>query len=334
MVALLYSSVRYGLLQVKETRCVLTADMPDSWLQQKMVDMVISCHRTVLSLISCRELFDGAASLASCSINISSISCLYSPGPQRLCRAAAEKKTVLPQITVFPLHVCFNEICLPFLHALSSFFSMNKYLGGSGRNGSTKTWTTDKHAGTQRTMFHMSSPPRISLMKQNHGVCDTRWVSPFIRITGSTYLRPKNCPESFPSDKKVAEVRVTVPLICLGEISPRYIRWRLFPRAAAPHKDVGKMADRPQTAESILSSRWLRGGCGLPAEKPNSVLATMIISKDWAFWLVSITPAPTMEIRLLQIIALLLMREHKVRICSVHVQNVWWFIMTVKAITF
>lgn len=82
--------VWYGLLQWKETQVVLTADMPDSWLQQKMVDMVINCHRTVLSLISWRKLFGGAASLASCSINISSISCLYSPGPQRCCRAVRE----------------------------------------------------------------------------------------------------------------------------------------------------------------------------------------------------------------------------------------------------
>lgn len=46
------------------------------------------------------------------------------------------------------------------------------------------------------------------------------------------YLSPKSCPDSFPRDKKVGEVRVTRPLNFLGEISPRYIKCVLCPKPA------------------------------------------------------------------------------------------------------
>lgn len=41
------------------------------------------------------------------------------------------------------------------------------------------------------------------------------------------YLKPKSCPNSLPNDPKVPRVRVTVPLIFLGEISVRYKIWIL-----------------------------------------------------------------------------------------------------------
>lgn len=50
--------------------------------------------------------------------------------------------------------------------------------------------------------------------------------------TLSAYLSPKNCPDSLPSEAKVAEVRVTMPLNFLGEISPRYIKCVLCPKPA------------------------------------------------------------------------------------------------------
>lgn len=47
----------------------------------------------------------------------------------------------------------------------------------------------------------------------------------------------------------------------------------------------------------------------LPAEKPNRILATMIISKELALLLVSMIPAATIAITLLPIIAFFLMKE-------------------------
>ncbi|TNN80803.1 hypothetical protein EYF80_008808 [Liparis tanakae] len=82
----------------------------------------------------------------------------------------------------------------------------HKYLGASGRNGNATTWTAENTAGTQRTTSHSSSRPRTSLRgKQQH----------------ISYLSPQNCPHSFPSDRKTADVKVTLPRIFLGEISAR-----------------------------------------------------------------------------------------------------------------
>lgn len=60
----------------------------------------------------------------------------------------------------------YGETYQPFLQALSSPFSMSRYLGASGRKGKTMTVTSEKNEGTQRTMFHSSSRPRISLEKK------------------------------------------------------------------------------------------------------------------------------------------------------------------------
>lgn len=46
------------------------------------------------------------------------------------------------------------------------------------------------------------------------------------------HLNPKTCPDSLPSVVKVDKVRVTIPLIFLGEISPRYIKWVFNPKPA------------------------------------------------------------------------------------------------------
>ncbi len=195
----------------------------------------------------------------------------------------------------------YGEIHQPFTQALSSPFSMNKYLGASGRKGNTIIWTTEKNVGTQRTTCHSSSRPRISLTKKEtkktpkwsvvlqlslkvfhcrklylyshfvssfgtilkalknpllliclplaKSIADSvqvqctlsslilwNYVSSRAYWQLNSYVSPKNCPDSLPSDVKVAEVRVTMPLIFLGEISPRYIKWVLSPKPAGYEK--------------------------------------------------------------------------------------------------
>lgn len=61
------------------------------------------------------------------------------------------------------------------------------------------------------------------------------------------HLSPKNWPDSFPTDTKVAEVNVTRPLSFRGEISPRYIRCVLCPKPARP-------------PERASASQWQLGG--------------------------------------------------------------------------
>lgn len=160
--------------------------------------------------------------MAACSNTISVISSLYSPLPHRLCRA--------------------------FLHASVFPFSINKYLGASGKKGSVSSCTTEKHVETHRRMFQLSSRPRIS-------------------------LSPKNCPDSLPMEMKVANVSVTMPLIFLGELSPRYIAWIFAPK---------------------------------PAVNPNRNRAIRIISKEFAPLLVNMITAATMLTTLFHIMALFL----------------------------
>lgn len=118
-------------------------------------------------------------------------------------------------------------------------------------------------------MFHSSSRPSISLKKQNKkskmksqislvsnvfhsrnvhlsfvllslcvqclSILSNNQISCCLLIpvkTLSAYLSPKNCPDSLPSEVKVAEDRVTMPLNFLGEISPRYIKCVLCPKPA------------------------------------------------------------------------------------------------------
>lgn len=72
-----------------------------------------------------------------------------------------------------------------------------------------------------------------------------------------TYLNPKNCPESLPSEVKVAEVTVTLPLIFLGEISPKYIKWRLPPKPAT-HVTICNIKGYTATETTPTSDKWFR----------------------------------------------------------------------------
>lgn len=145
----------------------------------------------------------------------------------------------------------------PFLQAISSPFSMNKYRGASGRNGSTTMCTAEKMAGTQRRTFHSCSRPRISLEETNKRTksnlklnlwpvdslsSELSWTQeqsdqPLSHIK---YLSPNNWPDSLPRDPKITEVRVTTPLSFLGEISARYIRCALCPKPGGPRQDVSQ----------------------------------------------------------------------------------------------
>lgn len=113
---------------------------------------------------------------------------------------------------------------------------MNRYLGASGRNGSTATRTTEKKAGRQSRTFHSSSRPRISLGKttenETFGPVTHTHTHRNNQLSCPVHLSPKNWPDSFPIDVKVAEVNVTRPLSFRGEISPRYIRCVLCPKPA------------------------------------------------------------------------------------------------------
>lgn len=78
----------------KKCAFIITAETPDSPLQQMITEMDTSCQQTSLSFKSCRALFGGALSSAACSTSISSISSLYSPSPQRIWRAGEDQACI------------------------------------------------------------------------------------------------------------------------------------------------------------------------------------------------------------------------------------------------
>lgn len=95
----MYSS-RYSM-RLKTEGAVLTAVMPENWMQPYTTTMVMSCHRTLLSLSSSRRVFEVSPFMAACSNTISVISSLYSPLPHRLCRADTQTQflNMIQQVT-------------------------------------------------------------------------------------------------------------------------------------------------------------------------------------------------------------------------------------------
>lgn len=92
------------------------------------------------------------------------------------------------------------------------------------------------------------------------------------RSTLITNLSPINWADSLPRDKNVAALWQTVPLIFVGEISARYIRWMPCPRPAA--NDVCPIR---QAQKRPLWDHLTRNGVS-PAENPYRIRAAIIIS--------------------------------------------------------